>query len=99
MLFTISLKVWLKKANTVVMWWKNILTKNDVTCIKNLTKFWICDNAYVNSNVKIRNHRHITRKYRNSTYRDCNIKVKLNHKIPVAFHNLKIMIDILLYKD
>ena len=24
-----------------------------------------------------------------SVHRDCNIKIKLNHKIPVVFHNLK----------
>ena len=28
-------------------------------------------------------------KYRGSTHRDCNINLKLNHKIPVVFHNLK----------
>ena len=32
---------------------------------------------------------HITGKYRGSAYRDCNITVKLNHKIPVVLHNLK----------
>ena len=28
-------------------------------------------------------------KYRSSAHRDCNINVKLNHKIPLVFHNLK----------
>ena len=37
----------------------------------------------------MRNHCHITRKYRGSENRDCNINVKLDHKIPVVFHNLK----------
>ena len=32
---------------------------------------------------------HTTGKYRGSIHRDCNINVKLNHKIPVVFHNLK----------
>ena len=27
--------------------------------------------------------------YRGSAYRDCNINVKLNQKIPAIFHNLK----------
>ena len=31
----------------------------------------------------------ITGKHRGSAHRDCNINVKLNHKIPVVFHNLK----------
>ena len=28
-------------------------------------------------------------KYRGSAHKDCNINVKLNHKIPLVFHNLK----------
>ena len=32
---------------------------------------------------------HITGKYRGLAHRDCNIKVKLNHKIPILFNNLK----------
>ena len=44
--------------------------------IKNSTNCWICDNVYVDSGVKVRDHCHITGKYG-------------NHKIPVVFHNLK----------
>ena len=54
------------------------------------TKCWICENAYGDGDAKVRDHCHITGKYRRSADRDCNIKVKLNHKIPVVFHNLKI---------
>ena len=39
--------------------------------------------------VKVRGHCHITGKYKGSAQRDCNIKVKLNLKIPIVFHNLK----------
>ena len=49
----------------------------------------ICDNAYVDSDVKVKDHCHIAGKYRGSAHRDCNIKVKLNDKTPVVFHNLK----------
>ena len=31
----------------------------------------------------------MTGKYRGSAHRDCNIKVKLNHKISIVFQNLK----------
>ena len=44
---------------------------------------------YVDNDVKLRFHSHITGKYRASAQRDCNIKLKLNHKIPIVFHNLK----------
>ena len=39
--------------------------------------------------VKLRDHCYIPGKYRGSGHRDCNIKVKLNHKIPIVFYNLK----------
>ena len=31
------------------------------------------------------------RKYRGFVHRDCNMNVKLNHKILIVFHNLKIL--------
>ena len=40
------------------------------------TKCWICDNDYVDNDVKVRDHCHISRKYRGSANRDCNINVK-----------------------
>ena len=60
-----------------------------ILMLKNSTKCWICDNNYIDTDVKVRDHCHITGKYRGSAQRDCNINVKLNHKIPVVFHNLK----------
>ena len=50
---------------------------------------WICYNVYVHGDVKVRDHCHISEKYRGSAHEDCNIKVKLNHKIPFVFRNLK----------
>ena len=53
------------------------------------TKCWICDHGYVYGVVKLRDHCHITGKYRGSSHRDCNIKIKLCHKTSVVFHKLK----------
>ena len=52
------------------------MTKEDSEDIENSTKFYICDNAYVNSDLKARNHCHIPGKYIISVHRDCNINVK-----------------------
>ena len=65
------------------------MTKTDDEDFENSTKCWICDNDYIDNDVKVRDHCHIKGKYRGSAHRDCNINVKLNHKIPVVFHNLK----------
>ena len=63
------------------------MTKEDDEAFENSTKCWVCDNAYVDGDVKVRDHCHITGKYRDSTHRHCNIK--LHHKTPILFCNLK----------
>ena len=47
------------------------------------------DNYYVNNDIKGRYHCHKTGNSRGSVHRYCSISLKLNHKIPVVFHNLK----------
>ena len=50
------------------------------------TKCWIFDKAYVDGDVRVRDHCHITGKYRGSAHRYyCNINVKLSHKILMAY--------------
>ena len=76
------------------MWKKKIdkelvITKKDDEDFESSIKCWICDNGYADGNVKVRDHCHITGKFRGSAHRDYNIKVKLNHKIPMVFHNQK----------
>ena len=68
---------------------KLVMTKEDNEGFKDSIKRWICDVDYINNNVKVRDHCHITGKYRYSGDRDCAINLKLNHKIPVVFHSLK----------
>ena len=53
---------------------------------ENSTKYCICDNDHVDNDAKVRAHCHITGKFRASTRRDCNIKVTLNHNIPVVIN-------------
>ena len=59
-----------------------LMTKEDNLDFKNSNKCWICD-------VKVRDRCHITGKFRVFAHRDCNINLKLSHKILVVFHNLK----------
>ena len=66
-----------------------VMTTEDNKDFENSAKCWICDNDYIENDVKVKDHCHITGKYRGYPNIDYNINVKLNHKIPVAFHNLK----------
>ena len=61
------------------------MTKKDNEDFKNSTKCWICDNDNTDGQVKVRDHCHVTGKYRGPAYRNCNIKVRLNYKIPIEF--------------
>ena len=40
-------------------------------------------------NIKVRDHCHVTGKYRGSAHAICNLNFQLTNKIPVVFHNLK----------
>ena len=66
---------------------KLAMTKKDYEDFENSNKCWISD--YIDGDVKVKGHCHITGKCGGSVHRDCNINVKLNHKIPVVFHSLK----------
>ena len=68
---------------------KLVITKKDDKDFKNSTEYWICENHYINNDVKLRDPCHVTGKCRGSAHRDCNINLELNDKIPVIFHNLK----------
>ena len=65
------------------------MNKKDNEEFENSNKCWISDNDYTDGDVNVRDHCRITGKYRGSAHRDCNINVKLNHKISVLFHSLK----------
>ena len=75
------------------------MDKEDDENFKKSIKCWISDNVYLEDDVKVRDYCHddvivrdychITGKYRRSVHRDCNINVKLNHKISIIVHNLK----------
>ena len=54
-------------------------------------------NDYDDGDLKVSDDCHISGKYRGSVRRD--ITVKLDHKVSVVFHNLKILISILSCKN
>ena len=71
-----------------------VMTKEDHENFKNSTKCWICDNDFVDNDIKV-----LTGNYRGSAHRDCNINLKLNKKLLLCFTVYKTIIFILLCKN
>ena len=55
---------------------KLVMTKKDNEDFQNSTTCRICDNNYIDNDVKERNHCHIFGKYKGSAHADCNINFK-----------------------
>ena len=74
---------------------KDQFNKNLVMTVKEEYLFqqsnncWICKNIFDNEDENVRDHCHITGKFRGVAHWDCNINFQLTKKIPVIFHNLK----------
>ena len=60
---------------------------------------WKCDKIFDVGDDKVRDHCHITGKYREAAHWSCNINLKLSKKIPVIFHNLRLYDSHLIIKE
>ena len=65
------------------------MTKEDEVDFKRSDECHICNKRYINNDIIVRDHCHITGRYRGSAHPDCNLNFKLTDKIPVIFHNLR----------
>ena len=68
------------------------MTNEDEKSFQKATHCHICEKKYRVDDVPVRDHCHVTGKYRGSAHQTCNLKLKIsaeNIKIPVVFHNLK----------
>ena len=68
------------------------MTKEDEKEFEKAKECHICDKKYTEKDIRVRDHCHITGKYRGSAHQDCNLKLRINPeeiKIPVIFHNLR----------
>ena len=63
------------------------MTIEDENNYQNSQDCWIC-NEKLDKN-KVRDHCHITGKYRGAAHSQCNLKLKIPKKLPIIFHNLE----------
>ena len=50
---------------------------------------WICNQKINNDKDKVRDHCHITGKFRGAAHNQCNLKLKIPRKLAIIFHNLE----------
>ena len=68
------------------------MTKDDEEEFQKAKECHICNKKYTDKDIRVRDHCHITGKYRGSAHQECNLKLRVNPeeiKIPVIFHNLR----------
>ena len=63
------------------------MTIEDKDSYQNFKDCWIC-NEKINKD-KLRDHCHITCKYRGAAHSKCNLKLRMPIKMPIIFHNLE----------
>ena len=65
------------------------MTKEDEEKFQKADECHICNKKYNETDVRVRDHCHITAKYRGSAHQGCNLNFQISDKIPVIFHNLR----------
>ena len=56
---------------------------------KSSNKCWVCNKLFAAGDSKIKDHDHVTEKYRGSAHQSCNINLKMTKKVTVIFQNLR----------
>ena len=63
------------------------MSEEDENNYKNSEIFWICNQKIIKN--KVRDHCHITGKFRGPAHKECNSKLRITRKLPIIFHNLE----------
>ena len=69
-----------------------VMTEDDEQRFKTRDGSHICGEKYTDKDVRVRDHCHITGKFRGSAHQECNLKLRIKPediKIPVILHNLR----------
>ena len=69
-----------------------VMTEVNEQNFKTMDGCHICGEKYTDKDVRVRDHCHITGKFRGSAHQECNLKLRIKPediKIPVIFHNLR----------
>ena len=76
---------------------KLIMTSEDEEIYNNSHICWICKQE-LNMD-KLRDHCHVTGKFRGAAHNKCNINLRLPRKLPIIFHNLQAYDRHIIFKE
>ena len=66
---------------------KNLIITEEEKQFQSSNMYWICEKLIEDK--KVRDHYHITGKFRGAAHWSCNINLQLTKNVPVIFHNLR----------
>ena len=66
-----------------------IMSMEEEELFQKTDKCWICDKLFGLMDEKVRDHCHITGKFRGAAHFSCNATFKITKRVPAIFHDLK----------
>ena len=66
-----------------------IISEEEEHLFQQSNSCWICKKLIDNDEEKVRDHCHVTGKFRGAAHWNCNINFQLTKKVPAIFHNLR----------
>ena len=66
-----------------------IMSAEEEEMFQNACSCWICGKLFDLVDEKVRDHCHVSDKFRGAAHFSCNANFKISRKVPVVFHNLK----------
>ena len=66
-----------------------IMSEEEEHLFQQSNSCWICKKLIDNDDEKVRDHCHVTGRFRGAAHWSCNINLQLTKKVPVIFHNLR----------
>ena len=67
----------------------NLIMSEEEHLFQKRNSCWICKKLVHHDEEKVRDHCHVTGKFRGAAHWNCNINFQLTKKVPVIFHNLR----------
>jgi hypothetical protein len=68
------------------------MTESDIDDFHTASCCWICSKPFIDTDIRVRDHDHVTGKYRGAAHQKCNldfaVKIK-QYKLPIFIHNLR----------